>query len=344
MLYIVGLGLGDERDITLRGLEAVRSCKKVYIEAYTSLLSFGISLDGLSRLEKLYGKTIIVADREMVEEKVDQILIEASESDIAFLVVGDPFGATTHSDLVVRAKKLSLEVEVIHNASIMNAIGVCGLQLYRYGETVSIPFFTETWRPDSFYEKILRNKELGLHTLCLLGAVAASSGGGEKMRGERNGFRTVGGAMVSSNSREGGETTTGSRNGSIGVTGARACRGGGAVAGGSGKAGADDIRVKEPSIESLCRGKKCFEPPKFMTINTAIEQLLEVKEAHRISAYDENSRCVGLARVGSVDQMIVAGSMKDLLNVDFGAPLHCFVIVGDTHPVEEEMLEFYTLK
>lgn len=273
MLYIVGMGLGDERDITLRGLDAVKSCTKVYIEAYTSLLSFGLSLDGLSRLEKLYGKTIIVADREMVEEKVDQILIEASESDVAFLVVGDPFGATTHSDLVVRAKKLSLEVGVIHNASIMNAIGVCGLQLYRYGETVSIPFFTETWRPDSFYEKIQRNKELGLHTLCLL-----------------------------------------------------------------------DIRVKEPSIESLCRGRKCFEPPKFMTINTAIEQLLEVKEAHRVSAYDENSRCVGLARVGSVDQMIVAGSMKDLLNIDFGAPLHCFVIVGDTHPIEDEMLEFYAIK
>ena len=51
----------------------------------------------------------------------------------------------------------------------MNAIGICGLQLYRYGETVSIPFFTETWRPDSFYEKIQRNRNLGLHTLCLLG-------------------------------------------------------------------------------------------------------------------------------------------------------------------------------
>lgn len=57
----------------------------------------------------------------------------------------------------------------MHNASVMNAIGICGLQLYRYGETVSIPFFTETWRPDSFYEKIQRNRNLGLHTLCLLG-------------------------------------------------------------------------------------------------------------------------------------------------------------------------------
>lgn len=272
MLYIIGLGLGDERDITIRGLEAVKSCKKVYIEAYTSLLSFGLSSDGLSRMERLYGKAITVADREMVEEKADEILTEASESDVAFLVVGDPFGATTHSDLVVRAMRLSVEVKVINNASVMNAVGVCGLQLYRFGETVSIPFFTETWRPNSFYEKIQRNKELGLHTLCLL-----------------------------------------------------------------------DIRVKEPSVESLCRGRKSFEPPRFMTINTAIEQLLEVEEELRLPAYGKNSTCVGLARLGSENQMIVAGSMEDLLTVDFGAPLHCLVIVGETHPVEEEMLEFYKI-
>jgi len=77
--------------------------------------------------------------------------------------------ATTHTDLVVRAKKMGIVVKVVHNASVMNAIGICGLQLYRYGETVSIPFFTETWRPDSFYEKIQQNRLMGLHTLCLLG-------------------------------------------------------------------------------------------------------------------------------------------------------------------------------
>lgn len=77
--------------------------------------------------------------------------------------------ATTHTDLVVRAKKMGIDVKIVHNASVMNAIGICGLQLYRYGETVSIPFFTETWRPDSFYEKIQRNQMMGLHTLCLLG-------------------------------------------------------------------------------------------------------------------------------------------------------------------------------
>jgi diphthine synthase len=78
--------------------------------------------------------------------------------------------ATTHTDLVVRARDIGVEVKVIHNASVMNAVGICGLQLYRYGETISIPFFTETWRPDSFYEKIQNSRRLGLHTLCLLGS------------------------------------------------------------------------------------------------------------------------------------------------------------------------------
>lgn len=56
----------------------------------------------------------------------------------------------------------------IHNASIMNAVGACGLQLYNYGATVSIVFFQDDWRPDSFYDKIKMNVKLGLHTLCLL--------------------------------------------------------------------------------------------------------------------------------------------------------------------------------
>lgn len=270
MLYVIGLGLGDEKDITLKGLEAVKKCSKVYMEAYTSLLSFGHSSNGLSALENLYGKSITLADRETVEEKIDIILLEAQSSDIGFLVVGDPFGATTHSDLVVRAKKLGVDVKVVHNASVMNAVGVCGLQLYRYGETVSIPFFTETWRPDSFYEKIRENRKLGLHTLCLL-----------------------------------------------------------------------DIRVKEPSLESLARGKKLYEPPRYMTTSTAIEQLLEVEESRGESAYNEDTTCVGFARLGSEDQRVVAASMKQLITYDFGPPLHCLVIVGTTHPVEEEMLQLY---
>lgn len=113
---------------------------------------------------------MIVADREIVEQEAETLLLlPAKDQDIALLVVGDPFGATTHTDLVTRCGELGVRVEVVHNASIMNAIGCCGLQLYNFGRTVSIVFFTETWRPDSFYAKIKQNKDIGLHTLCLLG-------------------------------------------------------------------------------------------------------------------------------------------------------------------------------
>ncbi|CAK6984976.1 diphthine methyl ester synthase-like, partial [Scomber scombrus] len=51
----------------------------------------------------------------------------------------------------------------------MNAIGCCGLQLYNFGETVSLVFWTDTWKPESFYDKICKNRTAGMHTLCLLG-------------------------------------------------------------------------------------------------------------------------------------------------------------------------------
>lgn len=41
MLFLVGLGLGDAKDITVKGLEVVKKCKRVYLEAYTSILTVG---------------------------------------------------------------------------------------------------------------------------------------------------------------------------------------------------------------------------------------------------------------------------------------------------------------
>lgn len=92
VLYLIGLGLFDEQDITLRGLKAVQKCERVYLEAYTSIL-----LCDKAKLEALYGKEVVVADREMVESQADIILENADQVDVAFLVVGDPFGATTHT-------------------------------------------------------------------------------------------------------------------------------------------------------------------------------------------------------------------------------------------------------
>ena len=53
MLYFVGLGLGDAKDITVRGLEIVKRCEKVFLEHYTSILTVG-----QEELEKFYGREV----------------------------------------------------------------------------------------------------------------------------------------------------------------------------------------------------------------------------------------------------------------------------------------------
>ena len=84
--------MGDERDITSRGLEVTRKCKRILLESYTSILP-GLSKESL---EKLYGREVELAFREKVEEDIEEVIEEAREDDVAFLVIGDPFGATTH--------------------------------------------------------------------------------------------------------------------------------------------------------------------------------------------------------------------------------------------------------
>ncbi|GAW04354.1 Diphthine synthase [Lentinula edodes] len=76
MFFVVGLGLCDEKDITVRGLEAVKSASRVYLEAYTSILM--VQKD---RLESFYGKEVIVADRDLVECGSDEILKDADKED-----------------------------------------------------------------------------------------------------------------------------------------------------------------------------------------------------------------------------------------------------------------------
>lgn len=76
-----------------------------------------------------------------------------------------------------------------------------------------------------------------------------------------------------------------------------------------------------------------------MTIKTAIRQLLEVEDDRGEGAYDKDTMCVGLARVGAEDQVVASGSMKQLTDVDFGKPLHSFIIAGELHPIEKEMLD-----
>jgi diphthine synthase len=270
VLYLIGLGLYCEKDISIRGLEIVKSSDYVYMEYYTSILDVGID-----KLSKFYEKEIILADREMIENYFDGIILEkAKENIVSLLVVGDPFSATTHVDLFTRAATIKVKIEVLHNASIMNSCGISGLSLYRFGETVTIPYFTKTWRPYSFYEKLYKNFENDYHTLVLL-----------------------------------------------------------------------DIKVKEISEENLARGKKIYEPPRFMSVNIALEQMLEAEENYKKGIINDITLCYGLARVGSPTQLIVSGTFKELLNNDFGEPLHSIIVCAKSlHSMEKEMFEYYNIK
>lgn len=270
-LYLVGLGLGNEDDITVKGLKIVQKADVVFLEDYTSKL--GVDAD---KLEQVYGKKITVADRDMVEQQAEDLFLNpaAENKSVVVLVVGDPVCATTHTDLWLRARQRNIPVQMIHNASIMGAAGTCGLQLYSFGQTISVPFFDEKWRPTSFYPKILYNREGGMHTLCLL-----------------------------------------------------------------------DIKVKEPDFEAMMRGRTKYLPPRFMTVNQAIEQLLEAEDKHRQNAYDGTTTlCVGLARMGQDSQCIKAGTMHELLKEDFGGPLHSFIICGHLHDLELEVLKEYLIE
>lgn len=160
---MIGLGLADEKDITLKGLEAVKKCDYLYLESYTSILQCPIQ-----KLEELYEKPIILADRNMVEKNSDEILNKAKAHDVAFLVIGDVFSATTHDDLYLRAKKQNIDIKIINNTSIMTAVGQTGLQLYKFGKTTSIVFDTDGWLPDTPYEVLEQNQKNNLHTLFLL--------------------------------------------------------------------------------------------------------------------------------------------------------------------------------
>lgn len=147
----------------MRGLEVVKSCDEAWLETYTSIL--GVDKE---KLEAYYGRLLRLAPREQVESAADDIIDASLDRDVSLLVVGDPLCATTHTDLIMRARSRGVKVEVIHNASVMGAVGRCGLQLYRFGVTVSIPWFEGDSRPLSFYDRIASNRSNDAHTLCLL--------------------------------------------------------------------------------------------------------------------------------------------------------------------------------
>ena len=187
--------------------------------------------------------------------------------------LADSIRATTHTDLVMRARELSISVQSIHNASIMSAIGSTGLQLYAFGQTVSMVFFQDDWRPSSFYDRIAENCKFGLHTLILL-----------------------------------------------------------------------DIKVKEQSLENLIKGRKIFEPPRYMTAAQCASQMLETETTRGEAVYGQDSLAIGVARAGSSDQKMAVGTLKQLTDHDLGDPLHSLVLLGrKTHEMERDFIREFAI-
>lgn len=155
VLNLVGLGLSGAKDISLKGLEAVRQSDEVLLENYTSVID--------TKDFELFG-TVKVCDRNDIENGMEKIVERAKNKTISVLVMGDVFSATTHINYTVECKKQNVEFKVFNNASVMNAIGVCGLSLYKFGKTASMPF----QRSIVPYEILKVNKQNGMHTLILL--------------------------------------------------------------------------------------------------------------------------------------------------------------------------------
>jgi diphthine synthase len=162
MLYLIGAGLHSYKDLSLKSIGILKKCDKIYYENYTSLQQVSIK-----ELENFLNKEIIICDREIIETD-NRFFEESKDLNVAILVSGTPMFATTHIDLILKSKENNIEVEIVHNASILNVYGCLGLYSYHYGKTVSIPYFTDTWKPTSFYLNICSNMKNQLHTLCLL--------------------------------------------------------------------------------------------------------------------------------------------------------------------------------
>ena len=163
-LALIGIGISDEKDISLRGLDTLKACDIVFAESYTNLMAEGT----LDRLSKLCGKKITLLSREQVEGE-KEILAAAKISHAALIIPGDPLIATTHISLVIAAKKAKISVTIVHSSSILSAaIAESGLQAYKFGKIITLPHWRDNYKPTSTYGAIVGNKTRGLHTLVFL--------------------------------------------------------------------------------------------------------------------------------------------------------------------------------
>ncbi|MEL9914749.1 MAG: diphthine synthase [Thermoplasmatales archaeon] len=156
MIGFISSGFNPPSSLTLEEISFMKRSSKIIVDTYTSS----------NYLKEFEGRELVFASRSDLED-FGWILNE--EGDISIVIPGDSFSATTHFTIYKECRKKGLQVRVFHNSSIFPAAATAlGLQLYKVGPPVSIPRFTDNFKPTSPYLKIKENIERGLHTILLL--------------------------------------------------------------------------------------------------------------------------------------------------------------------------------
>lgn len=167
MFALIGLGLWDLGDLPLKALATLKECDEVYAERYTNWRGEKAD-EEMKELEEKINKKITVLSREEVEDG-KKLIENAKEKNVALLVPGDPLVATTHISLLLEARKRKIKTQVIHASSIFTAAaGEAGLQIYKFGKTVTLAKWHKGYEPMTAYDVVEGNLACGLHTLLLI--------------------------------------------------------------------------------------------------------------------------------------------------------------------------------
>lgn len=162
MLWFVGLGISNSKSIPLEAVEVLKKADIVYLEQFTSPISKSelAKIKNMSQAEFKDGKRWLVEDG-------NEILKNSKKSNVVLLSYGDPYIATTHIELRVRAIQEKIKTKTIHaSSSITSMIGECGLQYYKVGKVSTI--MSDMKSLTTPYYVIYKNLIEGSHSVLLL--------------------------------------------------------------------------------------------------------------------------------------------------------------------------------
>ncbi len=168
MLVVGGLGLYGLRDVSEGLSRYLREAEEVFLEPYTSVLP-GFTLE---EFERRYGKRPRLLERRDLEEGGGEVVLRAAGGALTvFLTIGNPLVATTHSYLIVEARKRGIETVLLPAPSVIDGVILeTGIHVYKIGGVATLVFPEPEYGyyPVSTYEVACKNLERGVHTLLLL--------------------------------------------------------------------------------------------------------------------------------------------------------------------------------